>query len=143
MTVWLKTFRRGNTSSVRSSDDGERVGDTMKFFEPLSTHSDNTPKLTRFGEPMGKPNYETGDLITSYWGGSYEVTDVWEVIGEPEPATRVGWGWQTNVRLLKKLPTGEGVPLEALDVSTKSLQRRVRLRFDDDQAQRLRKAFAL
>src|SRR4051794_40400810 len=143
MTAWLKSFRKGNVSSPRPSDDGEQLGDTKVFYEPLSTHSDGTPKLTRYGEPMGKPNYETGDLITSFWGGSSQVSDVWEVIGEPELSSVNGWGWQTNVRLVAKAPVGEGVPLEAIDVSTSSLMRRIRLRLDDDQEQRLRQEFGL
>ena len=143
MTAWLKSFRKGNESSPRPSDNGEKVGDTKAFFEPLSTHSDGTPKMTKYGEPMGKPNYATGDLITSFWGGTGEVSDVWEVIGEPEQSTVNGWGWQTNVRLVAKPPEGEGVPLEVIDVSTSSLMRRIRLRLDDDQAQRLRQAFGV
>jgi hypothetical protein len=140
MTAWLKTFRRGNQLSPRQSpDDVGPIGEQRLFFEPLSTHSDGSPKLTKHGEPMGKPNYETGDLIAEYWNGTYEVgPSVWEVIGEPEQSDRLGWGWQTLVKLVA---TDLRVPLHVLDVSSKSLARRVRLRFDDEQASRLREEF--
>lgn len=143
MTTWLKTFRRGNTASPRPTPDdlGEVGQDERVFYEPLSTHSDGTPKMTKHGEPLGKPNYEIGDLIAGYWGGTYEVGEVWEVIGEPEQSDRVGWGWQTAVRLVAK--RDPGMTLDELDVNTKSLARRIRLRFDSDQAERLRDGFGL
>jgi hypothetical protein len=141
MTTWLKTFRKGNQLSPSPSPGDGPLGETITFYEPLSTYSDGTPKLTRHGEPMGKPNYDIGDLIASYWTGTYEVGEVFEVIGEPEQADRVGWAWQTDVkRVARREP---GVSLDELDINPRSLPRRVRLRFDDEQAQRLEQAFEL
>jgi hypothetical protein len=142
MTAWLKTFRKGNRLSPHQSpDDVGTIGEERTFYEPLSTHADGTPKLTKHGEPMGKPNYEIGDLIATYWNGTYEVRDVWEVTSEPERADRFGWGWQTEVTLVAKHDLG--VALDELDISPRSLARRVRLRFDDDQASRLVRVFGI
>lgn len=141
MTAWLKTFRRGNPQSPINQPGSGPVGEPFTFYEPLSTYSDGTPKFTKHGEPMGKPNYEVGDLIASYWNGTYEVGEVFEVIGSPEPADHVGWAWRTDVkRVARRDP---GVPLDELDVHAQSLARRVRLRFDDDQTLRLEQAFGL
>lgn len=124
----------------QSPGDGP-LGETMTFYEPLSTYSDGTPKLTKHGEPMGKPNYEIGDLIATYWNGTYVVGEVFEVVGEPEQADRVGWGWKTDVkRAARRDP---GVPLDELDIHSKSLARRVRLRLDEDQAAQIEKAFGV
>jgi hypothetical protein len=61
MAAWLKTFREGNTLSPRKSPtDLPEIGGEFTFFEPLSINSDGSPKLTRHGEPMGKPSYEVG-----------------------------------------------------------------------------------
>lgn len=142
MTAWLKTFRKGNQASVRQSpDDLGPIGEQRPFYEPLSTHADGTPKLTKHGEPMGKPNYATGDLIAGYWNGSYEVGEVWTVIGEPEISEQVGWGWQTAVELVAT--RSPGVALEDLAIKRSSLGRRVRLRLDADQQNRLEREFGL
>jgi hypothetical protein len=142
MTAWLKTFRKGNLASVRQSpDDLGPVGEQRVFYEPLSTHSDGTPKLSQHGEPMGKPNYQIGELVAGYWNGTYEVGEVWEVIGEPEVSDQIGWGWQTEVELVGK--RDPGMTLDELDINPKSLGRRVRLRLDDEQESRLRKGFGI
>jgi hypothetical protein len=140
MTAWLKTFRRGNELSPRESpDEVGSVGEQRLFYEPLSTYSDGSPKLTKHGEPMGRPNYQTGDLIAEYWNGTYEVgPSLWEVVGEPEQAQRVGWGWQTRVRLVAK---DLSILLDDLDIAPRSLARRVRLRLDSHQ-ESLLEAFA-
>src|SRR4051794_7354748 len=119
MTAWLKTFRRGHELSPHQSPGNVGpIGEQRVFYEPLSTHSDGSPKLTKHGDPMGKPNYEIGDVIAEYWSGSYEIgPSIWEVIGEPEISDRIGWGWQTPVELVA---TDDSVPLDAVGVKTES-----------------------
>ena len=141
MTAWLKTFRLGNPQSPINAPGNGPLGEPMTFYEPLSTYSDGTPKLTKYGEPMGKPNYELGELVATYWNGTYEIGEVFVVIGEPEQADRVGWGWQTEVkRLARREP---GVPLDAFGITPKVLGRRVRLRLDDDQEAQLKREFGV
>jgi hypothetical protein len=142
MAAWLKTFREGNVLSPRKSPtDLPEIGGRFIFFEPLSFNSDGSPKLTRHGEPMGKPSYEVGDLIGGYWNGSYEISEVWEVIGEPDASELDGWAWETSVELraLRK----PGVPLGDLTIRPKTLARRVRLRLRPDQEALLESAFEL
>jgi hypothetical protein len=89
--AWLKTFRKGNRLSPHQSpDDLGALGDEREFLESLSTYPDGSPKLTKHGEPLGRPNYEIGSLIVTYWNGTYEVRDVWEVVDEPERSDATG-----------------------------------------------------
>ena len=90
---------------------------------------------------MGKPNYETGDLIAVYWNGTYEVGEVWEATGEPEVSELVGWGWQTNVkRVAKRDP---GMTLDELEVDPKLLGRRVQAGFDQHKQMLLEQGFGI
>ncbi len=144
MAAWLKTFREGNEHSPHPTPtalDGQIGKKTTEFYEPLSTHIDGTPKLTKHGEPLGKPNYATGELVATYWNASHVVGSVWEVIGEPERADKLGWGWKTPVLLVAKREPG--VPLTNVGVDTSSLRRRIRLRFDATQEAALRQEFGL
>jgi hypothetical protein len=143
MAAWLKTFREGNEHSPHPSPtalDGQ-IGKETEFYEPLSTHTDGTPKLTKHAEPLGKPNYAIGELVGTYWNGSHVIGSVWEVTGEPERAEKLGWGWKTPVRLVAK--SEPGVPLSNVSVDTSSLRRRIRLRFDAAQEASLRAEFGL
>jgi hypothetical protein len=60
----------------------------------MGYNTDGTPKLTRRNELMGKPGYRISDLIGPYWGGSYQVDEVWEVTGEPEESDLEGFSWK-------------------------------------------------
>lgn len=143
VSAWLKTFRDGNPLSPRQSpDDHAGIDDDEYFFlEPLSIGLDGSPKLTRHGEPMGRPSYEVGDLIGAYWSGSYEVRELWEVVDEPERTEESDWAWQT--RVLRRDRGEHCVSLDELGIRPQTLARRVRLRLHDDQQIRLEEAFDL
>jgi len=141
MAAWLKTFRKGNPLSPRKSPDQRPpIGGSWTFYEPLSVKPDGSAKLTRQGEPMGRPSYEVGDLIVGYWSGSYEVGEVWEVTGEPERSELDDWSWQTPVALLDDQTT---VSLSDLAIRPETVARRVRLRLRPHQEERLERAFGV
>lgn len=132
MAIWLKTFRQGHALSPRQSpSELPAIGGEWVFYEPLSVNSDGSPKLTRHGEPMGRPSFEVGDLIGGYWNGSYEVGEVWEVTGEPEPSELADWSWQTPVKLVDA--RSPGIPLTDLAIRPQTLGRRARLRLRPEQ----------
>jgi len=141
MAAWLKTFREGNAlSPINDPEDLPAIGEERVFLEPLSVNADGTPKLTKHGEPLGKPSWEPGHLIGAYWGGSYSVNAVWEVVDTPDESKLAGWAWETPVRLLAK---DTSVTIKELGVRPQSLMRRVRLRLRDAQEQTLRSAFGI
>lgn len=142
MTMWLKTFRQGNAASPSPSPQPSLpIGTRSTFYEPLSTHSDGSPKLTKHGEPMGKPNYVVGELIAQYWSDTHEVGQVWEVTDEPEQSEKIGWGWQTEVKLVAQREPG--VPVGDLKIPTNLLMRRVRLRLNDEQQEQVEHYFGV
>ncbi len=139
MAAWLKTFREGNPlSPINDPADLPPIGDERVFLEPLSVNSDGIPKLTKQGEPLGKPSWEPGDLVGAYWGGSYVVTAVWVVIDTPYESQLDDWAWETPVRLVAK---DKPVSIKQLGVRSQSLMRRVRLRLRPEQEKVLRSEF--
>lgn len=142
MGAWLKTFREGNPRSPRKSPVNRPAkGEPWIFYEPMSLNTDGSPKLTRHGEPMGRPGYQVGDLIAGYWNGSYEVGELWDVTGEPERSDLAGWAWQTPVKLLAE--RDPGASLADLGIRPQTLARRVRLRLRPEQEALLEGAFDL
>jgi hypothetical protein len=142
MAAWMKTFREGNPVSPRKfPDDRPAIGGQSTFFEPLSRNADGSPKLTRGGEPVGKPGWKTGDLIGGYWNGSYEVGEVWEVTAEPGLCHVENWGWQTPVQL--RAVRRPGASLDELAIRPMSLARQLRLRLRPDQERLLKVALGL
>jgi hypothetical protein len=87
------------------------------------------------------PSYQIGDVIGGYWNGSYEVGEVWEAAGEPQPSELDGWAWQTPVKLLAMRKPG--VSLTDLAIRPQTLARRVRLRLRADQEALLEAGFGL
>jgi hypothetical protein len=141
LAAWLKTFREGNPlSPINDPADLPAVGEASRFLEPLSLNSHGKPKVTKHGEPLGKPSWEPGHLIGAYWGGSYAVNAVWEVVDTPEESQLDDWAWETPVRLLAK---GKLVTIKQLGVRSQSLMRRVRLRLRPEQENILRRAFGI
>jgi hypothetical protein len=139
MAAWLKTFREGNPlSPINDPDDLPAIGGEQVFLEPLSVNSDGSPKLTKHGEPLGKPSWEPGHLIGAYWGGSYVVNAVWVVTDTPNESQLDGWAWETPVRLVAK---DTSVTIKQLGVRSQSLMRRVRLKLRPEQEKVLRGAF--
>jgi hypothetical protein len=91
MTAWLKTFREGNTASPRhDSADVPPLGTNMTFLDPPSATVAGVPKVRADGLPYGEPGYAPGDLLGLYWGGSGQVTEVWEVIASQPPLPQKG-----------------------------------------------------
>jgi|GEM_PF-5089906 len=141
MAAWLKTFREGNPlSPINDPADLPPVDTESVFLEPLSVNSDGTPKLTKHGQPLGKPSWEPGHLIGAYWSGSYSVDAVWVVTDTPEESQRVDWAWETPVRLVARDTT---VTIKRLGVRPQSLMRRVRLRLRPEQETLLRRIFGV
>jgi hypothetical protein len=141
MAAWLKTFREGNPlSPINDPDELPAIDGEQLFLEPLSLNSDGTPKLTKHGEPLGKPSWEPGHLIGAYWGGTYSVNAVWIVIDTPHESQLDHWAWETPVRLLAK---DQSVTIKQLGIRPQSLMRRVRLRLRPEQERILRGAFQI
>jgi hypothetical protein len=137
VSAWLKTFRSGNPLSPRKyPDDRPGIGGVSTFYEPLRRRPDGSPKLTRQGEPEGRPGWRPGELIAGYWNGTYRVGEVWEVVSDPVLCELDNWGWQTTVRLLQVREPGAS--LDELGIRTMSLARATRLRLGPDQERRLR-----
>jgi hypothetical protein len=65
-----------------------------------------------------------------YWNGSYQVSEAWEVVGQPEPSGSDDWSWETPVRLAVRVP---GVTLTDLGIRPQTLARRVRLHLRPEQ----------
>jgi hypothetical protein len=141
MAAWLKTFREGNPlSHINDPADLPAIDGEDVFLEPLSFNPDGTPRLTKHGEPLGKPSWEPGHLIGAYWGGTYSVNAVWVVMDTPEESQLDDWAWETPVRLIAK---DKSVTIKQLGVRPQSLMRRVRLRLRPEQEKILRGAFQL
>jgi len=139
MPAWLKTFRVGNPlSPINDPADLPAVGTTTSFLEPLSVNDDGSPKLTKRGQPLGRPSWKVGHLIGAYWSGSYVVSAVWVVLGDPQESELDGWAWETEVGLVA---ANHSVPIEQLGIRAQLLGRRVRLRLGDDQEEILRAEF--
>ena len=139
MATWLKTFREGNPDSpINSPSDHAAKDEERTFYEPLSRDKHGAPKLTLAGLRIGKPSYEIGDLIGTYWNGSGRVAELWEVIGHPKQSKSALWSWQTQVKFVARIP---GVPLEQLDIEPRILGRRIKLHLRGHREAALLKAF--
>lgn len=131
---WLKTMH------FRPERDDERYWQEITFIAD--------PHFFRKGEPRNRPRYRAGDLAVIYLSGTRRCPAAVRVLGtasfEPERVerstqTRKGdgdrWGWVTDVEPIAQSALVAAPQLDDIDVDSRSLMRRSRLRLTSAQYQ--------
>jgi hypothetical protein len=94
------------------------------------------------GQPSGEPSWRIGDSVGLYFGGTYRVPVLVEIIERPRfdpafvakesgsPQDGERWPWVTPIRGVASLPVDDAPTLTDLGIAHASMQQRSRLRLD-------------
>jgi hypothetical protein len=129
--VWMKTLREDNFFGpiIR--------GEEYVLEEPVWRDLNGEPQLTAGGSAKGRPSWKPGDLVILYVGGRERTAGLVEVDAVAYESGTEEWPWATGTTAV----AGEGPTLDDLGVPHEMVNRRVRWRLEDGQAQRARAAF--
>jgi hypothetical protein len=143
--AWIKSVY-GTGDWLSDSDDDRWISDTGQ-------HDAAGERMYRAdGEAWGEPSWKVGEKVGLYFGGTYRVPVLVEVVGKPyfdeefvaresgNPEHGRRWPWVTPVRKLCAVPLDDAPTLEDLGIERSSMQQRARLMLGDEQRDRLLKA---
>ena len=122
--IWIKTLQEQNFFGPL------KAGQSYQLEEPAWRDDDGTPQFTLAGRPKGRPSWDEGDRVILYIGGHDHTAGLLEVAGPAYESGREDWPWWTNATAL----VVGGPTLNELGVPHEMVQRRIRWRLDDSQA---------
>jgi hypothetical protein len=131
--VWMKTLREENFFGPIDA------GDDYVLEEPAWRDADGIPQFTVDGAPKGCPSWAPGDLVVLYVGGRDRTVGLLEIVGLPFESGKDDWPWNTDTTAV----SGEGPTLDDLGVAHEMVNRRVRWRLTEEQADRALEAFGV
>jgi hypothetical protein len=145
-TAWLKSI---HYDEAENPDWTIQPGEET-WISDAGQHDPAGNRMYRADDtPWGEPSWQVGDKVGLYFGGTYRVPVLVEVIGKPyfdeelvaresgNPEHGRRWPWVTPVRGISAVRLADAPTLEQLGIAHARMQQRARLALDDEERKKL------